>query len=264
MLALIAGQGSLPTRIASRVPQWPIIAAVEGFPPDELIPEFTFSFANLGTLLQHLRARDVKTVCFAGAVDRPPLDVCKVDAATAPLMPQLLKINCLGDDGALRVVMTVFEQAGFEIISASDLLSDVTTSVGILTKATPDEMAYDGAAKGVRTLYALSDLDIGQSCVIAKSQVIAIETLPGTDWMLKTLVNVEAANRGVLVKLPKRGQDRRVDMPTIGPMTIENAHAAGLSGVVIASDGTMIVDAQDTIDTANRYGLFLMAMQVDE
>jgi DUF1009 family protein len=100
-------------------------------------------------------------------------------------------------------------------------------------------------------------VDIGQSCVVAAGQALAVEALFGTDWMLDSLRLRPDGAGGVLFKAPKPDQDRRVDLPTIGPSTVAGAAAAGLSGIAIEAGGVMVTDRDRTIADCDRLGLFL-------
>ena len=85
-----------------------------------------------------------------------------------------------------------------------------------------------------------------------------MEALPGTDWMLESIrKRPDGRSGGILFKGPKPGQDRRIDMPTIGPNTVATAAAAGLDGIVIAEGGVLAVDLQVILSEADAKGLFI-------
>ena len=113
------------------------------------------------------------------------------------------------------------------------------------------------AARGAEVLAALSPLDIGQACVIGRAQVMAVEAIGGTDHMLTTLPEVARDARAVLCKGPKKGQIREIDLPTVGPETIEYAHAAGLAGIVVEAGGVLMAERESCIAAADRHGLVL-------
>ncbi len=262
MLALIAGQGALPTRVAARCGRWPLVAALDGFPPDELLPEITFRLETLGTLLQSLAKAGVTEVCFAGAIHRPTMDPNLIDQATAPLMPKILEALRDGDDGALAIVIRVFEAAGFSVRAPSEFVGDFLLAGGDHGKVAADASALRDIARARDVLAALSPLDVGQGCVVAQGQVVAIEAVAGTDWMLHSLQNPSprVPKGGVLVKAPKAGQDLRADMPAIGPDTLATAFKAGLQGIAFAAHQVMVLDPDDAIAQANSAGLFLHGM----
>jgi UDP-2,3-diacylglucosamine hydrolase len=257
MLALIAGSGALPTELAARLDVPPLVCALDGFAPDDLAVDVTFRLETLGTLLAVLRDNGVTHVCMAGAIGRPVLDPRAIDAATMPLVPLLQQAMTSGDDGALRAAITAFESVGMTVNGAHEVAPDLLPPVGCLSDTQPGDSDRADATRGVEIVAAMAAADIGQACVVQRHQALAVEGAYGTDWMLRSLTTRPDAGGGVLFKAPKPGQDRRVDLPTIGPDTILSACAAGLSGVVIEAGGVMVLDQATVVGECNRLGLFL-------
>lgn len=214
-----------------------------------------FRVENLGTLLRHLGAIGVREVCFAGGVARPRLAPELVDEATAPLVPVLLEALRLGDDGALRVVMDLFEAAGFTVLAAQDLVPDLLPPAGVLSAARPSPQHEEDAARAEAVHRVLAPADVGQGVIVRRSQVLAVEAGPGTDFMLRSVKGV--AEGALFFKAPKQGQDRRADLPVIGPSTVERAVASGLSAVVVEAGGVMVLRRQDCAHLADEAGLVL-------
>lgn len=251
MLALIAGAGALPPVLAPRAG---LVAALKGN-DTRITPDLTFRLEHLGTLLADLQTRGVTEVCFAGAVTRPEIDPTRIDAATRPLAPRLGEALANGDDSALRIILDMFEEAGFTIRAAHDIAPDLLPPAGVLTRAEPDAGARAMADRAARVLQITGPADIGQGCVARAGQIIAMEAALGTDWMLASLKGT--GEGGLFYKAPKPGQDRRVDLPTIGPDTVAGAKAAGLDGIAIEADGVIMLDRAQTIAAADAAGLFL-------
>lgn len=257
MLALIAGTGGLPAEVAARAVGRPLICAMSGSEPDAVDPEITFRFEQLGSFLERLKAAEVTEICMAGAVHRPNIDPSAIDAATLPLVPVLQGALAAGDDGALRAIIGIFEQAGFDVRAAHEVAPDLLMAPGVPTRVQPGELDKADAARGAEVVAAMSAADIGQSCAVRAQQAIAIETIYGTDWMLETLIRRPDGQGGVMVKAPKLGQDRRADLPTIGPSTVSKAAAAGLSGIVLEAGGVIVLDQDAVIAACDDLGLFL-------
>ncbi|PCH67170.1 MAG: phosphatidate cytidylyltransferase [Rhodobacteraceae bacterium] len=257
MLALIAGRGALPGELANRLEVAPLVCALDGFGPDDLPVDVTFRLETLGTLLAVLRDNGVTDVCMAGAIGRPVLDPSAIDAATLPLVPLLQQAMTSGDDGALRAAIIAFESAGMTVMGAHEVAPDLLPPPGCSTHAQPGAPDRADAARGAEIVAAMAAADIGQACVVQHHQALAVEGAFGTDWMLQSLTTRPDAGGGILFKAPKPGQDRRVDLPTIGPDTIVAACAAGLAGVVIESQGVMVLDRATVLAECNRLGLFL-------
>ncbi|MDG1170863.1 MAG: UDP-2,3-diacylglucosamine diphosphatase LpxI [Sulfitobacter sp.] len=256
-LALIAGRGRLPAEVAGAQDVAPLVCGYEGMLPDALAVDLTFRLETLGTLLVQLGERGITQVCFCGGIDRPALDPTKLDSETMALVPLFQKALAAGDNGALQVLKDIFEQTGFTVVGSDQLLPDLVARQGVLSETWPDAQMRRDAARGETVLAGLAPLDIGQACVIGAEQVLGVETMGGTDHLLATLPAKARDMRAVLCKGPKKGQIREIDMPTIGPATIEAAHAAGLAGVIVDEGDVIILEAERCAALANHYGLVL-------
>lgn len=219
-------------------------------------------FERLGEMFAALRARGVDQLCLAGAMTRPNFDAAALDDTTRALLPRLMMAMGRGDDGLLREVMAILEEQGFAIVAAQELRPDLVAPVGDLA-GSPSPAQLADAERGRAVLAALSALDVGQSAVVARGQLLGIETLQGTDAMLAFVVAtakpITKDMGGVLIKRPKAGQDLRVDVPVIGPKTIAAAAEAGLKGIEIAAGSVLLLDRAKVIATAQAMGLALWA-----
>ncbi|MEM9425510.1 MAG: UDP-2,3-diacylglucosamine diphosphatase LpxI [Pseudomonadota bacterium] len=257
MLALIAGQGGLPGELVAAVEDRPLIAALDGFSPDAVQPDIVFRIEHLGSFIAELTARGVTEVCFAGAVRRPPIDQSAIDAATLPLVPRIAAAIGQGDDAVLRTILQIFEDAGFHVVGASALAPALLPRAGLLVGGVPAAAQPDIArARAIHA--AMGTVDTGQALVVHKGQALALEGLFGTDWMLASLAARPDGRGGVLFKAPKAEQDRRVDLPTIGPDTVSAAAAAGLDGIVIEADGVLVLGRDQVVASADSHGLFVL------
>jgi DUF1009 family protein len=230
-LALIAGNGALPAQVVAAQPERPLICVFGESAPDGLTADVSFRLETLGTLLLDLGNRGVTQVCFCGGIDRPSFDPTKLDSETMALVPMMQKALAAGDNGALQIVKDIFEQTGFKVVGADELVPDLVAPAGVMSEKWPDAQMRRDAARGEAVLAGMAPLDIGQACVIGGEQVLGIETMGGTDHLLNTLPGNAHLKSAILCKGPKDGQIREIDMPTIGPATIEHAHKAGLVGV---------------------------------
>jgi len=290
MLALIAGRGLLPDHVVEAQAGPVLVAALDGFAPDRLTPDITFRVERLGSFIADLTARGVTDICMAGAIGRPALDPAMIDAATMPMVPRMMQALGQGDDGALRVVIALFEEAGFTIRAAQDICPDLLMAAGIPTRAQPGPQHEVPARLGAATLAELGRRDQGQACVVRRGDVLAREGADGTDAMLIRLASGQADDPApdplgwgldalgdaatgaldwlggralpertgaILFKGPKPGQDRRVDLPTIGPGTAMYAADAGLDGIVIAAGGVFVIDLPAVLRILDDKGMFL-------
>jgi hypothetical protein len=255
MLALIAGRGGLPEALVAELPERPLICALEGSQPDRLTPDLVFRIEGLGDLLRRLRRRGVTRLCMAGAVTRPQPRLRRISLATWRLLPVILRALRQGDDGALRAMVAVIEARGIRVLGAHEIAPALLPPAGVPTARQPSEALRRAVAlgDGVSTEQGLRDL--GQACVIGAEGVIARETQAGTDAMLRGLG--PEAQGAVFYKAPKPGQDRRVDLPVIGPETARACAAAGLAGLVIEAGGVLVLERAALMAALDAHGLFL-------
>ncbi|MCV2870074.1 UDP-2,3-diacylglucosamine diphosphatase LpxI [Defluviimonas sp. WL0002] len=257
--ALIAGQGQLPRLIvdALRKAQEPfVVAALNMFEPDlPGVDVDVFRLERLVPFLDRLAERGVERICLAGAVRRPKLEPELFDPRTATLVPRILAAMQPGDDATLRTFLAIFEEHGFGIVGAHELAPDLLPDAGVLTSAGLLPQTEPDARLGEATVAEMGRADTGQSCVVVDDLVVAREGPAGTDAMLASLKRT--AGRGILFKAPKPTQDRRVDLPVIGPGTARLAAEAGLGGIVIEAGGVMVLDLPAVVRALDAQGMFL-------
>ncbi len=285
MLALVAGEGDLPGLVFKALEAEGTafqLCEMEGHPSAARgdRPVIRFRIETLGSFIAALVSKGVDRICFVGRVARPPLDPSKIDPATMPLVPRMMAALQQGDDAALRTLLSFFQEAGIESVGAHELRPDLLPAPGVLTKAQPEEQHHKDADRGAQIIAAMAQADVGQSCIVARGQALAIEAQPGTDWMMQSLMvqntglnsdlvasalgyggalqrSAQLPPGGVLVKAAKPGQELRIDMPTIGPDTLRRAAQVKLDGVVIEAGRVMVLDAPHCIKIADQQGLFL-------
>lgn len=264
MIALIAGTGALPGILAEALVAAgdpPVICEILGFEPDvrpDLL-RLRFRIETLGTLLATLKQLGVTQICLAGAVRRPVIDSGKIDAATRPLIAPLTAAMAKGDDGTLRGIIAILEGHGFAVVGADQIAAGLLPAAGILTRVAPMPQHIEDAAVGLAEIARMGRADIGQACIVQGGLVILREAVSGTDIMIarSRLLTAPDKPAGILVKAPKPGQDRRADLPVIGPLTAGLAAEAGLAGIVIQAGGVMVIDLAQVVANLDRQGMFL-------
>lgn len=261
--AIIAGRGHLPRLLAEaleKAGEAPLIAALAGFAPKDTggraIEEFRVE--RLAPFWDRLHDLGVARVVFAGAVQRPRLDPEMFDARTAALVPRLLGAMQAGDDATLRVVIALFEEDGFAVVGVDEVAPSLVPGPGVLGAVQPSDADCADAARAARIVAALGAVDVGQGAVVARGLCLAVEALPGTDAMLVQVAGLgHPPGAGVFFKAAKPGQDRRADLPAIGPDTVALVAAAGLRGIAFQAGGALLIDREACIARADAAGLFL-------
>ncbi len=264
-LGIIAGGGSLPARVVEacrRTGREFIVIAVKGHAdPAMLGGDVPHAWVPVGAItmtMRILKREHCEEAVMVGAVTRPPVIKLFFD------LPILLRavfsgIMAKGDDALLSKIIHVFEkEGGFRIIGVHEVLPDLLAPEGPIGTVQPGEQAWADIRLGAAAALELGRDDIGQGVVVAHGRVVAREGRAGTDAMLAALD--ESAAGGVLVKMAKPGQDRRVDLPTIGAATVEKAAAAGLKGIAIEAGGAIIAERDRLVASADAAGLFVVAI----
>lgn len=264
-IAIIAGQGRLPAVVAQGLDD-PAVFAMEGFAPEGLEATM-FRLERLIPFLDELIRQDIRKVVFAGAIRRPRLDPEAFDPRTAQLVPRILAAMQSGDDAALRTVLDIFEENDITICSVTEICPDLVPSEGVLAGQVSDGDRND-VTRAADILTQTGSVDLGQGVVVAQGLCLALETLPGTAAMLdfaarhKDLRPDPRGSRGVFYKAPKPGQDLRIDLPTLGPDSVDQAAAAGLAGIAWKAGGVILIDRPEMVRRAEAAGIFLWAAEL--
>lgn len=261
-LAILACDGALPVEIAQANPDAMVIT-LEGIPSPLEAGSERHRLEKIGTLFAAMKAAGVERMVFAGALVRPQLDPAQLDSEMTALAPRLMQAMQLGDDGLLRTVIAVFEEQGFAVVGPKDVCPSLVAEEGLAVGAAPGEREEADIARAAEILRGISPLDIGQGCVVAGGQCLGIETVQGTDALLRFSGATDAKFlrnfKGVYVKAAKDGQDLRIDMPTIGPRTVHAVAEAGLAGLVVEAGRVLLLEREATLEAARAAGIFLQA-----
>jgi DUF1009 family protein len=274
-LAIICGGGALPLAIADsvatrgrRVVLFPLRGAAEGTPV-ERHPHHWLYVGQIGKFLRLARAEGCRDVVFIGAMVRPSIWQVRPDLVGLSVMPRVLKAYRGGDNHLLSGMGGLLESKGLSLRGAHEVAPEILVPSGTLGRAHPTGEDHADIALGLDYLRAAGPFDIGQAVVVAGRHILAVEAAEGTDGMLARVAEMRASGRvrapsgnGVLVKAPKPGQDRRFDLPSIGPTTAEGVAAAGLAGIAVVAGDTIIAQPGRLVAAADRAGIFVLGVPV--
>jgi DUF1009 family protein len=274
-LGLIAGGGTLPVEIAQhceRSGRALFVIRLKGFAGDDLRPYAgaEVGLAEIGKCLKALKRAGCRAVCLAGDVARPDFSSLVPDFRGLILLPKVIAAARKGDDALLRVMLGVFETAGFEVQGAHEVMNDLTLPAGLLGSRAPSTDDLTDARKALEVARAIGALDVGQAAVVAHGLVLAVEAQEGTDAVLARVADLPAhlkgrpgAGFGVLAKTPKPIQETRVDLPTIGLATVHAVARAGLAGIVGEAGRLLVLDREAVIALADELGVFILGVEPD-
>jgi UDP-2,3-diacylglucosamine hydrolase len=272
-LAIICGGGSLPIAVAKAVSgrgRGVVLFPITGTVSPEAVAGYPHAFialGQLGRLTRLARKFGCRDMVMIGTVLRPALRQIRLDWATLRELPRIVAMFRGGDDHLLTMLGRIFEDQGFRLLGAHEVAPEILVPAGPLGRRVPSERDRADIARGLAALTAMGPFDIGQGVVVADGHVLAVEAAEGTDGMVERVAALRGAGRiplpagrGVLVKAPKPGQDRRFDLPSIGPRTVESARRAGLAGIAVAAGATIIAEPQAVAAAADAAGLFVQGV----
>ncbi len=261
-LGIIAGSGSLPAQLvqACRDANRPcFLLAFDAENVIEDVPHAVVRLGAVGEALDHLRKAGVQEVVMAGKVKRPSFGALRPDALGTKLMARMGTAFFGGDDALLRALVTFLEEEGFTVVGSDALLGALTATDGVLGSVRPTAREEEDIAQGLRVAHTLGALDIGQAVIVEHGYVLGVEAAEGTDALITRCVPLKREPRGgVLVKAKKPSQDARVDLPSIGPETVDKIHAGGFAGIAIEAGGALILEREKTIARADTLGIFII------
>lgn len=271
-LAIVCGGGSLPLAIADLVAnrgRRVVLFPLRGWADPIAVaryPHHWIGLAQIVRLQRLLRREGCRELVFIGAVQRPSPRQLRPDLGTLWLLPRFVRLFWGGDNNLLTGIGRMFEERGFRLVGAHEVAPEILMPEGSLGRRQPDAGANEDIKYGLEFLHAIGPFDVGQAVAVAGRHIIAVEAAEGTDAMLARLAELRASGRirtqgGVLVKAPKAGQDRRIDLPTIGPQTVELAARAGLSGIAVVAGSTIVAEADRVAEAADRLNIFAVGLR---
>jgi DUF1009 family protein len=266
-IGILAGGGGLPLAIAESVVARGgsvHIVALKGEAEEgiERFPHTWVDWGQIQRILTTLRGVGGRSVVIAGSVRRPDLWKVRFDWGVVKVLPMLVDMMTGGDNALLTQIVRFFESNGIAVRGVHEVAGELVAGTGPVGERAMSD-AYAGEVRlGFAVSQALGSFDVGQSVVIADTRVLAIEGAEGTDAMLeRTAAFARSYGRpGILVKRPKPDQELRVDMPVVGPQTIENAARAGLAGVAIEAGCVLVLERTHVARTADRLGCFVQGL----
>ena len=262
-LAIIAGNGSIPFYLieeCKKVGREYCLIIIEGHGKElseKYDPDYIVSLSKMGRAVKYVKNIGIKHILMVGGVKRPSLKNIIPDLWTAKFLTTISS-KVSGDNSVLSKLTKALEREGFIIVAPEEVLPNLICPKGTLGKVKPNQQNNEDISTGYRIAKIIGANDIGQSIIIENGLVIAVEAAEGTDRMIKrSLILKKEKKAGVLIKVIKPMQDRRIDRPVIGIDTIKAVKKAGLDGIALESNEILILNYSDVILYADEEGLFV-------
>ena len=260
MIGLIFGETNFPIAILKKIKKnhlkYLIIDLTRGKFKKEK-NSFNVSMGQFGKIIKILKENKCKKVIFAGKVKKPNFSKLRLDLKGIYYIPRIIKSSKLYHAAILKEIITILNQEKIHTISSLTFNPELTLKKGNYTKIEPDKNDKININRAIKTLNKLGNYNFSQGVVVRNKKVVDIEGRGGTEQMLKRCKIKKFTSKGVLVKFPKKKQDLRIDLPTIGHKTLRQCKLAGLKGIVLKSKQNVFLDKKECINFANKNKMFI-------
>ncbi len=260
MISLIFGETNFPNEILRKIKKRKLkyliidLTKRKKFKKDKYF--YSVSIGQFGKIIKILKKNRCKKILFAGKVIKPNFSKLKLDLKGIYYIPRIIKASKLGDAAILKELIKILSEHKIKVIKLNFFNPDLTLSRGNYTKIKPNKSEFSDIKRGIIYLNKLNAHNHTQGIILRNSNVVAKETSRGTKKMIQTLRKTKFCN-GMLIKFPKKKQDLRVDLPTIGLDTIKDCKKVNIKGIVLKSNENIILDKKKCIYFANKNKMFI-------
>ena len=169
-------------------------------------------------------------------------------------MPSIIKASKQGDAAIIKAIINILHRENIKVISSNFFNPELSQKAGNYTKLKPNKIDLVSIKKGINYFKKLNNLDHTQALIVENNKIIATESAKGTKNMISKL---KKSSNGILIKFPKKKQDLRMDLPTIGLHTLKDCKKYGLKGIVLKSKKNIFLDKSKCIFFANKNKMFI-------
>ena len=212
------------------------------------------SIGKFGKIINLIKKKKSKKVLFAGKIAKPKFSTLRLDLKGVYYMPSIIRAAKLGDAAIIKAIIKILDNENIMVISSIFFNPELTLKRGNYTKLKPNQNDINSIKKGITYFNKLNNLDHVQAVIVKNNTILAIEDQQGTKKMLSKL---KKKSEGILIKLPKKKQDLRMDLPTIGLQTLKDCKKYGLKGIVLKSKKNIFLDKDKCITFANKNNIFI-------
>lgn len=267
-LGIIAGNGEFPLILAraarasgvSRL----VAAAFDGETNQEiekLVDETEWiKIGQLNKLINVFTSRNISRAVMAGGIT--PTNLFKNLRLDMRMMAVAARLKERNAESIFGAIAGELSQDGVELIDPRPLLGESVAHRGCLTRQKPTVEQEEDIAFGLNIAKAVSALDIGQTVVVKRGTVLAVEGFEGTDECIRRGGALAGEKGGaVVVKVSKPNQDYRFDIPCVGKGTIESCAAGKIAVLAIEAESSLLLDRENILSAANKNGLRIVAVE---
>ena len=258
MIGLFLGDTDFPDVVLKKIKKLKIKYFIIDFSKNNKFKRYSNSFkisiGKFGKIINLIKKKNSKNVLFAGKIAKPKFSSLRLDFKGIYYMPSIIKAAKLGDAAIIKAIIKVLDNENIKVISSIYYNPELAAKTGNYSKSKPNAMDLLSISKGIKYFSKLNSLDHVQAIVVKERNIIATETNKGTRNML---LNLKKKSGGILMKFPKKKQDLRMDLPTIGLKTLKDCKKYGLKGIVLKSKKNVFLDKDRCINFANKNKIFI-------
>ena len=217
---------------------------------------------SISKLIKSLKNHNINKVIFAGSIKRPIISDIKPDFNSLKLIPKFTKVLLKGgDDFLFKFIISELEKLQFKVLDIKSVAPELFLSKGIKTNKKPCKIAKNDIQRGESILNTLSKYDVGQSIIVQQGEVLGIEAIEGTDRLIRRISKYRRKGvKPTLIKLFKKKQELKADLPTIGFKTILECNNFSIGGIAYLANKTLFIDHEKIINKMNKNKMFLIGI----
>ena len=262
MIGLIFGENNFPKEILKQIKKIKKKYLIIDLTKKKIFKKnknsYSVSIGQIGKIINTLKTHKCKKVIFAGKVKKPNFSKLKLDFKGIYHIPQIIKASKIGDAAILKEVINIFKKEKISTLSSLFFTPALTLKQGTHTKLKPNDNDRKDIRRAISFLSKLNSYSFSQGVVVRNDKVLIVEGIRGTQQMLNDIKKKQQFPSGVLVKLPKKKQDLRIDLPTIGLKTLYQCKKAGLKGIVLKNKQNVCLNKKLLIQSANKNRMFIV------
>ena len=260
MIGLFLGSTDFPKKILDKIKKKQIKYFIIDLTRNNFFKKdknsYFISIGKFGQILNLIKEKKCKNVLFAGKINKPKLSNLKLDIKGFYYLPRIIIASKLGDAAILKELINILKENKIKVIKSTFFNPELSLKKGNFSKIKPNNKDLINIRKGIKSLNNLNSHDHVQGLIVRNNKVIKKETLRGTKIMLQSISRTKKPE-GILIKFPKRKQDLRADVPTIGLNTFIDCKKANLKGIVLKSNQNIFMDKNKCVSFANKNKMFI-------
>ena len=261
MIGLIFGETDFPKKILQKIKKKKLKYLIIDLTKKKIFKKdknsHHVSIGQFGKIIKIFKKNKCKKVLFAGKIKKPNFSKLKLDLKGVYYISKIIRSSKLGDAAILKTIIEIMKKEGINTVSSLKFNPELTLKKGVYSKLKPDNKDNIDIKKAMNTLNNLNNYNFSQGVIIQNKRIVAIEGKGGTEKMF-TKCKIKNHNKsGVLVKFPKKKQDLRIDLPTVGIKTFFMCKSVGLKGIVLKGKQNIFLDKKKCISFANKNNMFI-------